>query len=244
VRGESKRIAAASNRELLQRQITMKILSINVALPRTVLWKGMEVTTGIFKEPVRGPVMMRQLDLDGDEQADLSVHGGPNKAVYAYPSEHYSFWKKEFPEMDLPWGMFGENLTTEGLTEKDANIGDHYRLGQAVVMVTQPRLPCFKLGLKFGRDDILKRFMESGRSGFYFSVLEEGVVEAGNTIEKIHQDKNKISVADINHLYVHGGEGSPLLRRAVRVEALPEGMRNYLRKQLHSIERRTHTEIK
>lgn len=213
----------------------MKILSLNVGLPRTVHDRGRDVTTGIFKAPVQGPVMMRRLNLDGDRQADLEVHGGRNKAVYAYPSEHYEFWRKEFPEMDLPWGMFGENLTTEGLKEEDAYIGDNYRIGEALVMVTQPRVPCYKLAIRFGRDDILKRFLVSRRSGIYFSVLEEGFVDTGDTIERVHQDENHVSVADINSVYVEG-TNIPLLRRIVGLEKLPSGMREYFAEQLDSLQ--------
>ena len=146
----------------------MKLISLNVAVPRTVVWKGHEVRTGIFKEPIEGPVMMRRLNLDGDRQADLTVHGGPAKAVYAYPSEHYPLWKSELPETVLPWGMFGENLTTEGMIEDQIHIGDKFRIGEAIVIVTQPRTPCYKLALKFQRDDMLKRMLTNGRSGFYF----------------------------------------------------------------------------
>ncbi|MGC2703351.1 MAG: MOSC domain-containing protein, partial [Candidatus Acidiferrales bacterium] len=182
----------------------MRIRSVNVAMPRLVAWKGQTFTTGIFKEPIQGPVMMRTLDLDGDRQADLSVHGGPYKAVYAYPVEHYPFWRTELPELELKWGAFGENLTMEGLDESSTHIGDRFRIGAATVMVTQPRVPCFKLAAKFQRDDILKRFLASGRSGFYFSVVEEGVVAAGDTIERIHEDESGISVSDINKLFRDG----------------------------------------
>ncbi len=144
------------------------LISVNVGLPRTVEWKGREVTTGIFKEPVAGRVKLRTLNLDGDGQADLSVHGGPDMAVYAYPAEHYRYWRKELPRMDLPWGMFGENFTTEGILEDSVNIGDRFRIGAAELMVTQIRVPCYKLGMKFGRDDMVKRFLASRRSGFYF----------------------------------------------------------------------------
>jgi MOSC domain-containing protein YiiM len=161
----------------------MKVISVNVGLPRTVAWKGQVVTTGIFKAPVDGRVPVRTLNLDGDRQADLSVHGGPNKAIYAYPSEHYDFWRSELPGMELPWGMFGENFTTEGLLEQAVNIGDQFRLGSAVAMVTQPRVPCYKLAAKFGREDIIKRFLASGRSGFYLKVVQEGEVGAGDRIE-------------------------------------------------------------
>ena len=216
----------------------MKVLSVNVALPRLVAWKGQTFKTGIFKKPVAGPVMMRQLDLDGDRQADLSVHGGPYKAVYAYPSEHYVFWRKELPEMELPWGQFGENLTTEGLNEKDTHIGDVLRMGQATVQVTQPRVPCLKLAAKFQRDDILQRFVQSGRSGFYFSVIEEGLVAAGDVIEPLQQDKNGISVSDINRLYYQGTD-LPLMRRVAQLDALPLDWREHFAEQLAVLEQRS-----
>jgi MOSC domain-containing protein YiiM len=203
-----------------------------------VAWKGQTFNTGIFKKPVAEPVMMRKLDLDGDWQADLSVHGGPYKAVYDYPSEHYEFWKKEFPEMELPWGQFGENLTTEGLNEQDTHIGDVLRIGQATVQVTQPRVPCFKLAAKFKRDDILRRFLQSGRSGFYFSVVEEGLVAVGDGIERIREDENGIAVSDINKLFNHGTD-SALLRRVIRLEALPLDWREHFAAHLAEMERRS-----
>src|SRR2546423_13912276 len=167
----------------------MKIISLNIALPRIVEWNGGPVATGIFKEPVQGPVMLRTLNLDGDKQADLSVHGGVDKAVYAYPSEHYDYWRGELPGADLLWGMFGENFTTEGLLEEAVHIGDRFVIGEAEVIVTQPRLPCYKLGIKFGRADMVKRFLASRRTGFYFAVIRSGMVGAGNAIELIGRDQ-------------------------------------------------------
>ena len=161
----------------------MKLVSVNVGQPRKVPWRGRTVTTGIFKEPVAGQVAVRRLNVNGDKQADLSVHGGLEKAVYVYPAEHYSYWQKELPAMHLPLGMFGENFTTEGVLEEGVNIGDRFRIGSTEVMVTQPRLPCYKLGIRFGRNDIIKRFMTSDRPGFYLTVLQEGDVTAGDTIE-------------------------------------------------------------
>jgi MOSC domain-containing protein YiiM len=214
----------------------MRLLSINVARPRIVMAKGQRFSTGIYKQPIEGPVMLRRLNLDGDRQADLTVHGGPVKAVYAYPSEHYPVWRKELPELDLQYGMFGENFTTEGLNEENMHIGDRFRIGEAVLMVTQPREPCFKLAAKFGRDDIIKKFLESGRSGFYLAVIEEGIVEADQTIERISQDKNGVTVADMNNLYLHGASDAALVRRALRVEALPPGYRDYLLQELQLLE--------
>jgi MOSC domain-containing protein YiiM len=210
----------------------MKILSVNVGLPREVTWQGKLVTTGIFKEPVNGPVMLRTLNLDGDRQADLTVHGGVSKAVYAYPSEHYAFWRTEFPEMNLPWGMFGENLTTEGLLEDAVYIGDRFRVGQTELMVTEPRMPCYKLGIKFGRADIIKRFLASRRSGFYFAVMREGMVSAGDALELIGREQQDISVAAITRLYAFEKDDVKALRRAVEVEALPENWKGYFRHQI------------
>jgi len=214
----------------------MRIISINVGLPRTLLHAGREVTTGIFKEPVEGPVMLRRLNLDGDRQADLSVHGGRWKAVYAYPSEHYEFWRKELPGKDLPWGIFGENLTTEGLKEDETNIGDRFRVGEAVLEVSQPRIPCYKLGIRFGRDDIIKRFLASGRSGNYFSVLEEGLVKAGDAIERIHEDENGVSVAEVQRAYRDSVENIEVMRRAVKIPALPDGWKEHFLKELSAVD--------
>lgn len=213
----------------------MKVISLNVALPRLLAYKGQTMNTGIFKKPVEGAVMLRRLDFDGDRQADLGVHGGPEKAAYAYPSEHYSFWKKELPEMDLPWGAFGENLTTEGMNETDTHIGDRFRVGKALVAVTQPRVPCFKLAAKFKRDDILKRFLQSGRSGFYFSVIEEGLVAAGDRIELVYADTNCISVSDINEAF-RTGKDVALLRRVSELQALPMDWREHFMLKLAELE--------
>jgi MOSC domain-containing protein YiiM len=208
--------------------MSMKVVSVNVGLPREVEWKGITFSTGIFKEPVAGAVVVRRDNLDGDRQADLTVHGGPNKAVYGYASEHYPYWRKQYPQMELPWGIFGENLTTEGVSEDSLHIGDTVRVGSAVLRVVQPRQPCYKLQIRFGRDDIIQRFLVSGRSGFYFSIVEEGKVEAGSAIEVVSRDENKVTITDINRLYL-GVESDPeLLQRALRVAALPEGLRGSL----------------
>jgi MOSC domain-containing protein YiiM len=214
----------------------MKLISVNVGLPRMVMSNGDQVSTGIFKEPVTSRVMLRRLNLDGDRQADLSVHGGPSKAVYAYPSEHYDYWKHELPEMKLPWGMFGENFTTVGLFESELNIGDKFRVGSAVVMVTEPRMPCYKLGIKFHRSDIVKRFLASERTGFYFAVLQEGEVGIGDQIELIESGERSVRVSDITQLYTREKHNVGLLRRAIAVEALPESWKSYFQ---HGLEKLT-----
>jgi MOSC domain-containing protein YiiM len=160
----------------------MKVISVNVGWPRIVEYMGEPLATGIYKSPVAGRVAVGQLNLEGDAQADLRVHGGPVKSVYVYPSEHYAYWRDQLPDADLPLGVFGENLTTEGILETDVRAGDRLQIGTAEFAVTVPRYPCFKLGIRFGRKDILRRFMQSGRSGFYLTVLKTGHLTAGDAI--------------------------------------------------------------
>jgi len=180
----------------------MKLVSVNTGLPREVMWHGRPVTTGIFKEPVLGGVALRKLDLDGDRQADLTVHGGEYKAVYCYPIAHYDYWKRELPGRDLPMAIFGENFTADVLLEDSVHLGDHFSVGSAEVVVTQPRLPCYKLGIRFQSDDMVGRFLVSGRTGFYFAVKREGEVGAGDEIKLIARDPNAVPVSEITRLYV------------------------------------------
>lgn len=215
----------------------MKVLSLNLGQPRLVMRGDEPVSTGIFKEPVTGRVMMRTLNLDGDRQADLSVHGGPFKAIYAYPSEHYEFWRAEFPEMDLPYGMFGENLTTEGMFEPEVDIGDTFRIGGAKIMAVQPRMPCYKLALRFGRSDILRRFTESERSGIYFSVIEEGEVGTGDEIVPLEKSGSDLNVVDMVRLYSSDRHNRELLHRAISTPSLPEDWREYFREHLEKLDR-------
>jgi len=205
----------------------VKVISLNVGRPRLAVYKGATVNTGIFKQPVTGRVALRTLNLDGDRQADLTVHGGPYKAAYAYPSEHYEFWRNELAEMELPWGMFGENFTTQGLAEEDIHVGDRFRIGSATVMVRQPRMPCYKLPIRFQRDDIIERFLVSGRSGFYFSVEQEGDVGVGDSIELISADQAGITIAEMNRLFVRDRYNHDLLQKAIATPALPESWREY-----------------
>ena len=203
----------------------MRLVSVNVGLPRLLAWKGASFKTGIFKKAVDGRIMLRETNLDGDRQADLSVHGGVNKAVYVYPSEHYSYWRHQLPKEELAWGAFGENFTTEGLLESGVCMGDRYRVGSAVVRVTTPRLPCFKLAAKFQREDMIKRFLGSGFSGFYFSVVEEGEVAAGDEFQFLTGEIPSLSIAEFNHLYTSPAPELELLKRAVEVKSLPESWR-------------------
>ena len=215
----------------------MKLVSVNVGLPREVISKGKTVSTGIFKEPVEGRVLVRTLNLDGDRQADLKVHGGIHKAVYAYPAEHYDYWRRELPGVPLPWGMFGENLTVEGMFEGVTRIGDQCRIGTAELVVTQPRLPCYKLAVKFGREDIIKRFLDSRLTGFYFAVLKEGEVGAGDSIEMISRDVNELMVADVTRLYLDDKDDREKLERALTVNALPDSWKTHFERQLENLRR-------
>jgi MOSC domain-containing protein YiiM len=213
----------------------MKLLSVNVGFPREVEWQGKLVRTSIFKSPVNGRVRVTRLNLEGDQQSDLSVHGGVDKAVYAYPAEHYPFWREQLSNLQLDWGVFGENLTVEGLLEDAIKIGDRLRIGSAQFVVTQPRMPCFKLGIRLGEPDMVNRFLRSGRSGFYLAVLEEGQIVAGDPIELLGQgdpDDDAVTVADVVALYGGNRKDRDLLRRVSELPALPSSLRDQFRSRL------------
>ena len=196
------------------------------------------MTTGIFKEPVEVRTRLKTLILDGDRHTDLTVHGGPDKAVYAYSVEHYDYWHQVFPDIAMPNGMFGENLTIEGLIENNVNIGDVFRIGSSTVIATQPPMPCYKLGVKFGRMDVIKKFLASGRSGIYFKVSKEGEVAAGDTIKQITKDPSRITISDIVRLYSIDREDLQTMRRAIKVDALPRGWKNYFLEQIKRLDKK------
>jgi MOSC domain-containing protein YiiM len=212
----------------------VSVLSVNVGLPREVLWRGKPVTTGIWKEPVAGRVPLRRLNLDGDRQADLRVHGGQDKAVYAYPSEFYELWSRERPELELGPGTFGENLTLEGLLDDDVSVGDRFQIGTAELVVTQPRLPCFKLGLRMGRGEFVTEFLERGLLGFYLAVAREGEVAAGDAIVELQRDPRRFGVTDVARLYAADRDDVETMRLAADHDALPEGWREYFRKRVEA----------
>jgi MOSC domain-containing protein YiiM len=213
----------------------MRVLSVNVGLPREVVWRGKPITTGIYKEPVATRVPLRRLNLDHDRQADLRVHGGPEKAVYAYPSEFYELWSRERPELAFRPGAFGENLTTAGLLDDDVNIGDRFRIGSAELVVTQPRLPCFKLGIKMGRDEFVTEFLERGLLGFYFAVVEEGEVAAGDAIVELERHPQQFRVTEVARLYARDRDDIEGMRRAAALNALPQGWRDYFSRRLDAL---------
>lgn len=205
---------------------------MNVGLPREISWRGKSVKTAIFKEPVEGEIKLARFNLEGDRQAEASVHGGESKAVYAYPSEHYDYWRVELAGMKFGWGMFGENFTTEGLLEESVHVGDIFRIGSAEVMVAEPRLPCYKLGIRFGSKEMVRRFLESNRVGFYLAVIKEGVVEAGDKLEFVEFGQHQISIADIVRLYKDHRTDLELLRKVIALTALPQGWKDRFHKRL------------
>lgn len=209
----------------------MKVISVNVGLPQEIEWNGKIISTGIYKEPVDGPISLKKLNLEGDGQADLTVHGGPNMAVYVYSANHYEFWKKQLPSHELNWGAFGENLTVEGCSDDEVCIGDRFRMGTAEVQVTQPRVPCFKLGIRFGDQGMVKQFMNSGRFGFYLRVLKEGAIQADDGIEKISQDSAQVAVSDIMMAY-QNPDMKDLMQKIITVKALPKSWREHFEKLL------------
>ena len=215
----------------------MKVVSLNVGLPRQVEWHGRPVTTGIYKEPVKGRIPLRTLNIDGDRQADLTVHGGEYKAVYCYPVEHYAYWKKKLPGRDLPMAIFGETFTTDGMLESSVHLGDRFSVGSAEVIVTQPRLPCYKLGIRFGADNMVERFFASARTGFYVAVTKEGAVAAGDEIKPLAEDPNAVPVSEIMRLFIAkkltAGDVATL-RRAVQVAVLPDSWKEYFRERAGS----------
>jgi MOSC domain-containing protein YiiM len=197
-----------------------------------VQWRGRGVQTSIFKTPVSHRVLVMHGNVEGDQQSDLSVHGGPEKAVYAYPAEHYHFWRNELPHAEMPWGALGENFTTEGLLENDVWIGDRYRVGTAELVVTQPRMPCYKLELRFGQPGMVKRFLQSRRSGFYLAVEREGDVGAGDAIERLARGEKALTVADVVTLYATDSADQSLLQSASEHPSLPAAWREHFRKRL------------
>jgi MOSC domain-containing protein YiiM len=216
----------------------MKLVSVNIGLPREVTWRGRNTTTAIYKQPLGGRVALRKLNLDGDQQADLTVHGGEHKAVYCYPLVHYDYWRRELPGQELPMGAFGENFTTDGLLEDSVHIGDQFSVGSAEAVVTQPRLPCYKLGVRFKSDDMVNRFFASRRTGFYLAVAREGEVGAEDEIKMIARDPNGVPVSEITRLYAerrYGDSDVTSVRRVLRVAALPESWKEYFRGRLEKM---------
>ncbi len=210
----------------------MRVVSVNVGLPRPVSHHGKTVQTAIWKHPVAGRVAILGDNLVGDRQADLRVHGGRDKAVYGYPSEHYPWWRTQLPEADLSWGAFGENLTVEGLLEDRVHVGDRFRIGTAELMITQPRTPCFKLGIKFDRPSMVKEFLRAERSGFYFAVVRAGDIGGGDAIELVHEEPTSMTVTELVRLSAAAAADPATLRRAAALPGLAAAWGDYFRERL------------
>ena len=215
----------------------MKLLSVNVSLPKEVPYNDQIITTGIFKEPVSGRVAVRTINVEGDGQADRKVHGGRDMAVYAYPVEHYPYWEQALGRDGFPFGQFGENLTIAGLTEEQVRVGDVLRVGGALLQVTQPRIPCYKLALRMGEGlDFPRRFQDSGRLGFYLRVLEEGEIGAGDAIERVQSAEGSATIAEFIGVYLHQTHDPDSLRHVLASRDLGDAWRTYLEKMLQKAE--------
>ncbi len=210
----------------------MKLLSVNVGQPRQVEWEGEIVRSSIYKTSVEGPVRLRRHNLDGDEQSDRLAHGGPDQAVYAYPYEHYAYWQAQLPGATLEFGNFGENLTLQGLLEEKACVGDVYRVGEAQLRITAPRIPCYKLEMRMQRPGMIERFLNSRRSGFYLAVEQEGTLRAGDALALEHKDPHQVSIAELMRIYVLDKDDQEALERALAVETLPENWRRRFQRRL------------
>lgn len=213
----------------------MKLLSIHIGQVREVKYNGRMTTTGIFKQEVNGPKNVSFLNIEGDKQADLTVHGGENKAVYAYPAEHYDYWEEKRPDLEFYPGVFGENLSITGLKEKDVCVGDVYKIGSVVFSVTTPRLPCFKLGIKMGDPTIIRDFLLANKSGFYFKVLEEGIIEPGDAIEKVSNDGYGLSITELVALHSTEKQNKELLQKAINSPTLQDDWRDDFEVKLHRL---------
>ena len=200
-----------------------RLLSLNVGLPRDVAWRGKTVRTAIWKFPVGGRRMVRKLNIDGDGQADLAGHGGEQRAVFVYQMDSYEYWKRFLVRDDFSFGQFGENFTVEGLADDEVCIGDRYRIGDAIFEVTQPRVTCYRVGIRMNEPRMPALLVAHHRPGFYFRVLQEGEVGTGDVIAKISDGPERITVAEVDALLYLPGHSREQLQRALRIPALSKG---------------------
>ena len=207
----------------------MKIISTNIGRIREVNWKGRKIVTGIFKEPVHEALFLGKRGVNKDEVADQKVHGGSDKACYLYSADCYPFWKEKSPDKKWNWGIFGENLTVEGLDEGNIRIGDIYKIGEAKVQVSQPRLPCYKLGMRFDSSTIVKEFLKSPYPGVYIRIIEEGLVKTGDRMELIESNTSGMTVREVYSLFSSNKKNAELKELACEQEFLAEGIKKDLR---------------
>ncbi len=204
----------------------MKVLSVQVGSLQEMLRSGKKIRTGIFKQKTEGPIKVTRLGLEGDDQGNKKLHGGIYKAICVYPSEHYDHWKEELGNPGLSFGDFGENLTTAGLMEGDIYLGDRLRIGSAEIVVTQPREPCITLNARLDTKDLSALIRKSGRSGFYFSVVKEGIIKNGDSIEYVNRDENRVTVSDFNQIINGEPEIMDIILRASKVDTLPPKLKS------------------
>lgn len=207
----------------------MKIVSTNIAQPRTFIWQGQEITTGIYKKPTDVPIYLGKEDVKGDIVADRRVHGGEFKACYLFSLNHYPYWQKLYPDLDWTYGMLGENLTVEGLDEKSIFVGDIFKVGEATVQVTIPREPCFKFAYKFNSDDVLQQFIDHGYPGTYVRVLENGKVKAGDEFQLSEKSKDSISIFDFFKLLFSEEKNKDHITILLNNKNIPERLKKRLR---------------
>ena len=203
-----------------------RLLSVNVGLPRDIVWRGRTVHTGVWKDPVQGRCRVGRLNLEGDGQGDLAGHGGEQRAVFVYQIESYRYWQDQLGRTDFVYGQFGENFTVEGLPDDGVSIGDRYGIGSALFEVTQPRVTCYRVGIRMNEPRMPALLTSSGRPGFYFRVLKEGEVEAGDEIVKVEEGKERMSVAEVNALLYLPPHPRDRLERASQIAALSPGWRS------------------
>ncbi|WP_405292277.1 MOSC domain-containing protein [Algibacter sp. Ld11] len=206
----------------------MKIIATNLAKPTTIIWNKKEVVTGIYKTPTYSPIFLGKTDVEHDEVTDRKYHGGIFKACYIFSEKHYDYWKKRYPDLEWNWGMFGENLTVSNFDESEIYVGNIYKIGDALVQITQPREPCFKLGVKFNNQNILKAFINHGFPGSYIRILKEGFVKTGDTMVLQEEASNSLTIAQMFHLLYAKEKDQDLLKRAIENDALPDKKRNKL----------------
>ena len=207
----------------------MKITSTNIAKPTTIFWNGKEEITGIYKMPTEAPIYLGKHDVKGDEVTDRKHHGGAFKACYLFSENHYSYWKNLYPNLDWNWGMFGENLTVKGLDETKISIGDIYKVGEAIIQITQPREPCYKFGVKFGNQKAIKQFVKHGLPGTYVRILKEGFVKTSDTFKLLEKAENSITTAQFYNLLFSKEKDKNLIRLILDNDALPESKRDKLK---------------
>lgn len=213
--------------------LNLKVVSLNVGKVKEVTYDGKTIRTGIYKKPIQEPLEAKGINIEGDDQGNRKTHGGIDRAIYSYPMEHYSYWKKQYPTKELPFGMFGENLTTEGLLEKDVKVGDIFKIGTTKIMALQPRMPCYRLGYKFDDEKIIDKFLETDYCGIFYRIIKEGKLQVGDEINLIKSDPDSMTIVEIFYLMQDKGT-KDLIQKALNLEHLPDVLKKRFQKLLET----------